>query len=304
MINRKYKDRLFRLLFGNEEYKENILSLYNALCDTAHTDLDDIRIYTIDDVIYIKMKNDVSVLLDSFLSLWEQQSTYNPNMPVRGLMYFGKMYDRYITENQLNIYGKTLIKLPTPRYTVLYNGTEELPAVMKLRLSDAFICPDSSGGFEWTADVRNLNDGKNEELLAKCQPLREYMILLNKIRANSETMGFEEAVDAAVTDCIEQDVLREFLLKHRAEVKDVCITEYNEKTFVAGIRAEGRMEGRAEGRMEGRAEGQAEGRLHEIYDSVQAGDYGMERGAEKAGMELLEFERAMQEAGYRIPSCV
>ena len=105
-----------------------ILSLYNALCNTSYTNTDDIQIYTIEDVIYIKMKNDVSVLLDSFLYLWEQQSTFNPNMPIRGLLYFGKMYDKYITENHLNIYGKTLIKLPTPKYTVLYNGMDEQPA--------------------------------------------------------------------------------------------------------------------------------------------------------------------------------
>ncbi len=61
-LNKKYKDRLFCLLFGNEEYKENILSLYNALCNTAHTDVNDIKLYTIDNVIYIEMKNDVSIV--------------------------------------------------------------------------------------------------------------------------------------------------------------------------------------------------------------------------------------------------
>lgn len=247
MINKKYKDRLFCLLFGNEEYKDNILSLYNALCNTSYTNTDDIQIYTIEDVIYIKMKNDVSVLLDSFLYLWEQQSTFNPNMPIRGLLYFGKMYDKYITENHLNIYGKTLIKLPTPKYTVLYNGMDEQPAFMQLRLSDSFINPDTSGDFEWTANMVNLNDGKNDDLLDKCQPLKEYMILINEIRKNSVSMGFEDAVDTAVTDCIEHNVLKSFLLKHRAEVLDVCITEYNEKSFVDGIREEGRKEGRKEG---------------------------------------------------------
>lgn len=243
MTNRKYKDRLFCLLFGNVEYKDNILSLYNALCGTSHTDPDDIQIYTIDDVIYIKMKNDVSILLDSYLYLWEQQSTFNPNMPIRGFMYFGKMYDRYISEKKFNIYGKTLIKLPTPRYTVLYNGPDEHPGFMQLRLSDSFIHPDPSGNFEWTADMVNLNDGKNEDLLNKCRPLKDYMTLINAIRKNSEIMEFEDAVDAAVNDCIEHDVLKTFLVKHRAEVKDVCITEYNEKTFIDGIRAESRAEG-------------------------------------------------------------
>ena len=288
MVNKKYKDRLFCLLFGNEEYKENILALYNALCNTSYTNTDDIQIYTIDDVIYIKMKNDVSILLDSFLYLWEQQSTYNPNMPIRGLMYFGKMYDRYISENHLNIYGRTLIKIPTPRYTVLYNGMGEQPGSLQLKLSDSFINPDSSGNFEWTASMINLNDGKNDELLNHCQPLKDYMTLINKIRKNSETMDFEQAVDVAVTYCIEHDVLRAFLVKHRAEVKDVCITEYNEKSFVDGIRAEGR----------------EEGRLSEIFDSVQAEDYSVKRGAQKAGMSIPEFEKAMEAAGYKIPECV
>ena len=288
MVNKRYKDRLFCLLFGNEEYKDNILSLYNALCHTSYTKVEDIQIYTIDDVIYIKMKNDVSILLDSFLYLWEQQSTFNPNMPIRGFMYFGKMYDRYITENSFNIYGKTIIKLPTPRYTVLYNGMDEQPSFMQLRLSDSFINPDSSGDFEWTASMVTLNDGKNEDLLNNCRPLKDYMTLINEIRKNNKTMNFENAVDAAVTYCIEHDVLRTFLLKHRAEVKDVCITEYDEKTFVDGIRAEGR----------------AEGRLSEIFDSVQAEDYGIERGAQKAGMSIPEFEKAMEAAGYKIPEYV
>ena len=286
MVNKKYKDRLFCLLFGNEAYKENILSLYNALCHTSYTNTEDIQIYTIDDVIYIKMKNDVSVLLDSFLYLWEQQSTFNPNMPIRGFMYFGKMYDRYIAENNLNIYGKTLIKLPTPRYTVLYNGVDEQPDFKQLKLSDSFINPDNSGDFEWTANMVNLNDGKNDDLLNNCQPLKEYMTLINQIRKNGKIMEFERAVDVSVTYCIEHDVLKTFLLKHRAEVKDVCLTEYEEKTFVDGIRAEGR----------------AEGRLEEIFDSVQSGDYGVERGAQKTNMSIPEFEKAMTAAGYKIPA--
>ncbi len=93
-VNRKYKDRLFRLRFGTEAYKEDMLSLYNALNKTAYTDVEDLSITTIEDAIYICMKNDVSLLLDGNLSLWEQQSTLNPNMPLRGLMYFGNLYSR------------------------------------------------------------------------------------------------------------------------------------------------------------------------------------------------------------------
>lgn len=266
MVNKEYKDRLFRLLFGTEEHKDNILSLYNALCHTSHTNTDDMQIYTIGEAVYIKMKNDVSILLDSFLHLWEQQSTFNPNMPVRGMMYFGKMYSKYITENNLNIYGRKLIKIPTPKYTVLYNGVEEQPDFVQLKLSDAFIHSDSSGNFEWTADMVNLNDGKNDNLLNNCQPLKEYMTLVNKIRENGKIMEFEEAVDAAVVYCIEHDILKSFLIKHRAEVKDVCITEYREKSFVDGIRAEGREEGREEGRAEGQT------LLMDVFNRLRSGE--------------------------------
>ena len=164
----------------------------------------------------------------------------------------------------------------------MYNGMDEQLAFMQLKLSDSFIHPDSSGDFEWTANMINLNDGKNDDLLNHCQPLKEYMILINEIRKNSKNMGFEDAVDTAVTYCIEHNVLKLFLLKHRAEVKDVCITEYNEKSFVDGIRAEGR--------------------LLEIFDSVQSEDYSVEHGAQKADMSVPEFEKAMEAAGYKIPT--
>ena len=289
-LNKKYKDRLFCLLFGNEEYKENILSLYNALCNTAHTDVNDIKLYTIDNVIYIEMKNDVSILLDSYLHLWEQQSSYNPNMPLRGLMYFSKMYDRYIVEHSYNIYGSTMVKLPTPRYTVLYNGTSKQPAFMKHKLSDAFIHEDTSGDFEWTANMVNINHGMNDELLDNCRPLQEYMLLIEEIRKNrSNGMEVEQAVDKAVTYCINNNILSEFLTKHRAEVIDVCITEYDEQAFVNGIREEGRQEGREEGR------------ALTLYSLVNSGNLKPDIAAKELGISIHEFEIAMKEAGMNQP---
>ena len=238
-INKAYKDRLFCLLFGREEYKENILSLYNALNNTSYTNVEDIEITTIDDAIYIKMKNDVSFLIDSYLLLWEQQSSFNPNMPVRGMMYFGKLYSAYIKMRNLNIYGSTLISIPTPKYMVLYNGEQNASATVKLKLSDAFMNKDDSGDFEWTATMINLNKGKNDSLLAKCKVLSDYMYLIGLIKKYQKTMEFADAVDKAVVECIENDVLADFLIRHRAEVKDVCITEFDEKAFVNGIREEG-----------------------------------------------------------------
>jgi len=242
-INIQYKDRLFRLLFGSEEYKDNILSLYNALNNSDYKDVSELELYTIEDVIYIKMKNDVAFILDSYLTLWEQQSSYNPNMPVRGLMYYGKMYDKYIKSNSLNIYGSTLVKIPTPRYIVFYNGTKDVDSVIHLKLSDAFIKKDRTGIYEWTATVYNLNKGKNDELRFRCGALDGYMTLVERVRENViVTKDVAKAVDDAVVSCINDGILKDFLIAHRAEVIDMCLTEFDEKTFVNSIKEEGREE--------------------------------------------------------------
>jgi hypothetical protein len=181
-------------------------------------------------------------------------------MPIRGLMYFGNLYEAYIDKNNKNIYGTTLIKLPTPQYVVFYNGTADQKPLKKLKLSDAFIHPDTGREFEWTATMYNLNKGKNDNLLHRCKPLSDYMTLVNYIRDNQKSgMPAKKAIDAAVKRCIKENVLRDFLKKHRAEVMDVCLTEYNEEVFVNGIREDGRAEGFIDGRAEGLADGRAEG---------------------------------------------
>lgn len=260
-VNPKYKDRLFCLIFGDKEQKGNIISLYNALNDTDYDDSEDIKVTTIDDVIYINMKNDVSFIIDSYMSLFEQQSSINPNMPLRGFLYFGNLYNSYITENKLNLYGKTLLKIPTPQYYVLYNGSAEAPASSELTLSESFVQNSPKGKFEWTATFINLNKGKNDDLLEKCKPLSGYMKLIHAIRENeAKGMDIKHAIDMAVQSCIndDQNVLREFLRIHRAEVLSVCLTEFNQEIYTESVKEEGRAEGRMEGRMEGRIEGRAE----------------------------------------------
>ena len=282
VANRQYKDKLFCFLFGKKEYAENILSLYNALNGTDYKDSGDIEITTISDAVYITMKNDVSILIDSYLSLWEQQSSYNPNMPIRGFMYFGKMYDSYITGRNLNIYGRKLVKLPTPKYIVFYNGNEERAATEKLYLSDAFIQEDCEKGFQWTATMINLNKGKNDELLEKCKALSDYMFLVELIRTFQKEMEFTDAVNRAVTECIEKDVLADFLRKHKAEVLDMCITEFNEKAFADGIHQEGVEEGREIGKEE------------TVLSFLNKGLITIEAAAEELGITLEELQEKMK----------
>lgn len=188
-INRKYRARLFCRIFGDPANKANMLSLYNALCDTDYTDPDDIEVYTLED----------------------------PNMPLRGFMYFGRMYDRYITEKRLNIYGSTLIKIPTPKYTIFYNGSVPQKDKVKLRLSDAFIREDSEKDFEWAANLINLNRGYNEDFLEKCRPLRDYMTFVNQVNDNLRRLSIEDSIESAVDYCIAHNVLKSFLLNNKAE---------------------------------------------------------------------------------------
>ena len=72
------------------------------------------------------------------MNLYEHQSSYNPNMPVRGLIYFAKLYQNYIDENELNVFSTVLKHMPTPRFIVFYNGTREEPDRKVLSLTDAF----------------------------------------------------------------------------------------------------------------------------------------------------------------------
>ena len=123
-VQRNYKDGLFLKIFGN---KQALLSLYNAVRGSNYTNPDDLTVTTIENVLYMGMKNDVSFIINNQLHLYEAQSTWNPNMPLRGLFYFSDVYQGYIAEHELNIYGTKRIDLPSPNYIVFYNGTADEP---------------------------------------------------------------------------------------------------------------------------------------------------------------------------------
>ncbi len=233
--NREYKDRLFRFVFGAEENKAYLLSLCNAVRGTNYTDVDDIEITTLSDAIYIKMKNDISFLIDSQMNLFEHQSTFNPNMPLRGMEYFAELYGNYIKANGLNIYVNSLQKIPTPRYYVFYNGTEEQPDVMKLKLSDAFQVPDDSGEFEWTATMLNINYGHNQKLLEQCQSLYEYAHFIKLVREYSQTMNLKETIDVAIEEAKDWECIGTFLYQCKSEVSVMLLTEFDQKSYDNGL---------------------------------------------------------------------
>ncbi|MBR1741390.1 MAG: hypothetical protein IJ733_05880 [Lachnospiraceae bacterium] len=246
MINRKHKDRLFSFLFGREENKKWTLDLYNAVNGSHYTEPEEIEITTIEDVLYMAMKNDLSFILDWKMSIYEQNSSWNPNLPIRELMYAGKLYDKYIHKNKLNIYGKKLVTLPVPKLIVFYNGTEEKEDDAILELKDAFPEELREGVSDISVKVRmlNINKGRNRKLMEACKPLSEYAWFIEEIRENKRReMEIEEAVDRALDEMPEDFSIREFLMENRAEVKDMCLTEYNEEETMQMFKEEGEENG-------------------------------------------------------------
>lgn len=262
-VNRTHKDTTFRFIFRD---KRNLLQLYNALNDSAYTDISKLEITTLENVIYLGYKNDVSFLLGSVLTLAEHQGSWNPNMPLRGLLYFARLYTEYIRKNGLNMYGNTQLFLPFPKYVVFYNGTDTRPEREMLKLSASFPTPPESAGLftepslECTAIVLNINYGNNQALLEKCRPLLDYSMFIHYIRENL-VLGYtpEESVDLAVERCLSEDILTEALRVHRKEVVSMFLEEYNEEFYRKAARKEAREEGYSEGYDEGHTKGYDEG---------------------------------------------
>ncbi len=242
-LNRKHKDRLFRYLFQDKKY---LLDLYNALHDSSYTDPDSLEVVTMEDVIFMKMKNDLSFIIDSRLNLYEHQSTWNPNMPLRGLFYFTQQYEGLLGAEDADVYGTATVSLPTPEYIIFYNGKGMVQDKMTLYLSDSFSMGRGSGCLECTCKVINVRRGHNEELLGKCRRLWEYSEFVSEIEENI-LLGKdrEEAVQSAIDHCIRQGILSDILKTEKSEVLHmIFLTEYDEKKHLRHTFEEGVQKGR------------------------------------------------------------
>ncbi len=250
-VRRNYKDSLFRKIF---QEKEELLELYNAVNGSDYTNPDELIITTIEDVLYLGIKNDVSFLIDQCLNLYETQSTRNPNMPLRGLFYFSQIYQGYVNEHQFDIYSRTLLNLPTPKYVVFYNGTANEPDRTEMRLSDSYLKPSPDQAcLECVAIVMNINYGRNSELMDNCRKLYEYAYLISSVRALlARGLTLDAAVDGAVTDCIQNGILKSFLLKHRGEVTNMILAEDFSELHMRSEKEISFAEGEAKGEVKGR----------------------------------------------------
>lgn len=237
-IKREVKDRIFRFLF--ERDKENLLQLYNALNGTNYRDASQLQVVTIENAVYVTMKNDLAFVIAGTLNLYEHQSTYSPNMPIRFLIYLAKEYQTLVEQAESSLYGTKKIILPTPQCVVLYNGEREMPEETILRLSDMFENKKSEADIELKVRMLNINHGHNKGLMEKCKTLKEYAEFVNISRKYiKEKNERTEAINQAIDYCITHNILSEFLKTYRVEVLGMLLEEFDAEKYERTIRKEG-----------------------------------------------------------------
>ena len=270
VVIRNYRDTLFRMLYRN---KKRLLSLFNAVNGTHYDNPDDLTITTLEGVLYLGMKNDVSCIIDMMMQLYEHQSTVNPNMPLRNLFYVSDLLQKYFYEEGLDIYSRKQIKIPTPKFVVFYNGDEEQPERKEIRLSKAFSANTGETNMELVVLQININKGQNEELKAACKTLQEYAEFTERAREHRKEMKLEDAIRTTIDECIRDGILKDFLLKNKAEVYHMCLYEFDVELHERVLREEEREEGRREGRLAGQREGMQNGKkfAKQVFKAFMSG---------------------------------
>ena len=244
--NRRYKDSVFVDLFGEDkDAKENFLSLYNALHGTHLDALTELKPLRLEHVMYMSFCNDVSCLIDNkIIVLAEHQSTINDNMPVRFLEYAARLYEQI--QNPRDRYLRKLKQIPTPEFYVFYNGEEKYPAQAELKLSDAFTVKSAKTCLELVVKVLNINYNKDNGLLERCKPLEEYTQFVEAVRRHIRLDG-ENGFRNAIKECIQNDILRDYLERKSREGMNMLIAEYDYDTDIAVQREEERETAFADG---------------------------------------------------------
>lgn len=288
-----YKDRVFRMLLRD---RKRLLELYNALNDTNYDNEEDLQVTTLENAIFIKMKNDVSFIIDSNMCLYEHQSTYCPNMPLRGFFYFADLYKKHVKDVELST--SRLIKIPTPHYVVFYNGLECKEEEFEQKLSHAFE-EDGEGCIELKVRTININYGHNKELLDKCETLAGYAYFVAKIREKlpekPDKSKLTKAVEEAVEECIREGVLREFLQEQKAEVIAMSIYEYNEEYARKAFYEDGDQAGYYRGKEEGMGIGNAKRLIQSVEALMQKLSCDEKEACESIGATVEEYHKAIAE---------
>ena len=238
---------------------------------------------------YLSMHNDVSFLISDEMDLYEQQSSLNPNMPLRMLQLAGNLYEKYLKEHNKNKYGSRLIELPVPKLVVFYNGLTDKEDETILRLSDSF--PEGADSdIEVKVRMINVNYGRSQGILDACKPLKEYAWLVDAIRRGREDAELEVVLERIIAQMPDDFVIKPFLESHQAEVKGMLLTEYNEEETMRLFREEGR------------EEGIEIGTIKTLISLVRQGLLPMGVAATQANLSEDAFQHLMEERTQNLPA--
>ena len=245
MSNNEYKSDVFSMLM---QEPENALQVFNGLNNTNYTDPKQVIFNTLNKGISLTVRNDASFILDTDVSFYEHQSTYNKNMAIRQLIYYAHVLEPQVTGCDLYAYKR--ISIPTPHFVVFYNGVDKRPEIEIQRLSQSFENSTDDPELELVCTIYNINPGYNQDLFDKCPILKQYTEFVERIRANKVSgMTVEEAIDSAIESCIKDNILADFLKRRRNEVTKETMIDMTWEVREGLIRKEEREEGRQEGRI-------------------------------------------------------
>ena len=251
--NRRYKDSVFVDFFSEDRTaKANFLALYNALHGTDYQSTAILKNIRLKQVLYMSFANDVSYLVDNkIIVLAEHQSTINPNMPIRCLEYIARLYEQFYKSKEK--YSRKQLAIPTPEFYVFYNGKEPYRGDSLLKLSDSFTQTHDEYALELSVKVVNINYDKTNEILKLCKPLKQYSLFVDAVRRNI-AVDKEHGFEKAIKECIQNDILREYLQRKSKEVLNMLIGEYDYDTDIAVQREESFDMGRLEGSLQAKLE--------------------------------------------------
>ena len=284
--NRNYKDTVFRMLFSD---RKNLLSLYNAVNQSNYKNPEDLKIVTLENAIYMGIKNDLAFIMDTNLYLYEHQSTYNPNMPLRDLFYICSEYQKLVDKKSL--FSSTLQKIPAPNFIEFYNGSTVISDCTELRLSSAFECLTGEPKLELIVTVLNVNEGHNADLMQHCSMLKEYAQYVARVRHYASDMPLNEAVKHAVDECIREGILAEFLTQKRNEVISMSIFEYDKELEEKKLRKAEFEAGREAGHEAGFAEGENHAALEIASRMLQSDKFSLDEIANFSGLSIAEVKK-------------
>ena len=250
--NREYKSDVFGMLMEEPEYALNV---YNALNGTNYTNPQLVEMKTLEKGISLTVRDDAAFIIGADLNIYEHQSTYNKNMPLRCLLYLADILKPIVKGK--DIYGSRLVEIPTPRFVIFYNGSENRPEVEIQKLSDAYRHGEDYA-LELICTVYNINPDNNNNLKNDSHVLKEYSIFIEKVRELAK-QGDETPIEHAIDYSIKNDILKEFLEKRKDEVLKNMTLDMTFEAREKIIRQEEYEAGEAAGKAKGKAEGKAEG---------------------------------------------